>query len=61
MLARLAFGFAFFVVTLSSNKHVDKKVSVKEVVFDSAVADIFWFAPENTVVIVRTEKGIIFC
>lgn len=37
--------------------HIDKKVSVKEVVFDSPVADIIWMAPENRVVLARTHSG----
>lgn len=38
--------------------HIDRKVSVKEVVFDSPVSDIIWLAPENRVVLARTHNGM---
>ena len=37
--------------------HIDRKVSVKEVVFDSPVAELVWLAPENRVVLARTHNG----
>lgn len=40
--------------------HVDKKVSVKEVVFDSPVADLVWLEPENRIVLARTHNGMNF-
>ncbi|EER13739.1 membrane glycoprotein yil173w precursor, putative [Perkinsus marinus ATCC 50983] len=38
----------------------NKKVSVKEVVFDSAVADMLWLGIDNKVVLVRTTRGRIY-
>jgi hypothetical protein len=38
--------------------HIDKKVSVKEVVFDSPVADIVWLDPDNRVVLARSHNGM---
>ncbi len=38
--------------------HIDKKVSVKEVVFDSPVADIVWLEPDNRIVLARTHHGM---
>mmetsp|Transcript_55401 Transcript_55401/g.129702 ORF Transcript_55401/g.129702 Transcript_55401/m.129702 type:complete len:849 (-) Transcript_55401:182-2728(-) len=37
-----------------------KKVSVKEVVFDSAVADIKWLGPEAKIVLLQTQKGRLY-
>lgn len=42
---------------VAGDTHIDKKVSVKEVVFDSPVADIVWCAPGNTTVLARTHSG----
>jgi hypothetical protein len=38
--------------------HIDKKVSVKEVVFDSPVADIVWLDPDNRIVLARSHNGM---
>lgn len=42
--------------------HADtgKKVAVKEVVFDSAVADIQWLGPDQKTVLVQTSKGRLY-
>jgi len=37
-----------------------KKVSVKEVVFDSAVADIQWMAPDHRTVLLQTRTGRLY-
>jgi hypothetical protein len=43
---------------VSGDTHIDnKKVAVKEVVFDSPVADLIWLAPENRIVLARTHNG----
>lgn len=42
---------------VSGDTHIDKKVSVKEVVFDSPVADLVWLGPQNNVVLARTHNG----
>ncbi|KAF4668158.1 Sorl1p [Perkinsus chesapeaki] len=39
---------------------VNKKVSVKEVVFDSAIADIVWLGTDSKVVMVRTSRGRLY-
>jgi hypothetical protein len=43
---------------VASDTHIDKKVSVKEVVFDSPVAELVWLEPENRVVLARTHNGM---
>ncbi len=46
---------------VSADQHIDsKKVAVKEVVFDSPVADLIWLSPENRVVLARTHNGKLF-
>ena len=45
-------------LAISADTHIDKKVSVKEVVFDSPVADLVWLSPENRVVLARTHQGM---
>lgn len=56
----LTYVFAVFLALVGADTHVDKKVSVKEVVFDSPVADLIWLAPENRVVLARTHEGMFF-
>jgi hypothetical protein len=43
---------------VAGDTHIDKKVSVKEVVFDSPVAELVWLEPENRVVLARTHNGM---
>lgn len=47
------------IYTVNGDTHLDRKVSVKEVVFDSPVADIIWLEPGNRTVIARTHNGMI--
>jgi hypothetical protein len=44
--------------TVISDTHVERKVSVKEVVFDSPVADIIWLEPGNRTVLARSHNGM---
>ncbi|KAF4691011.1 Sorl1p [Perkinsus olseni] len=55
-LLSLLFLVAGVVTALQTNK----KVSVKEVVFDSAVADIIWLGSDSKIVIVRTSRGRVY-
>jgi hypothetical protein len=45
------------IVYASADTHIDKKVAVKEVVFDSPVADLIWLEPDDRVVLARTTNG----
>jgi hypothetical protein len=45
-------------VTVAADTHIDKKVAVKEVVFDSPVADLIWCDPDDRVVLARTSSGM---
>ncbi len=47
-----------FLPLVLGDTHIDKKVSVKEVVFDSPVADMVWLEPENRIVMARTHNGM---
>jgi hypothetical protein len=46
-------------VTVTADTHIDKKVAVKEVVFDSPVADLIWCDPDDRVVLARTSSGML--
>mmetsp|Transcript_5993 Transcript_5993/g.13214 ORF Transcript_5993/g.13214 Transcript_5993/m.13214 type:complete len:851 (-) Transcript_5993:201-2753(-) len=57
------FGLRTLVIVFSlvaSTWAASKKVSVKEVVFDSAVADIKWLGPEAKIVLLQTQKGRLY-
>ena len=56
----LTYVFFVLLTLATADKHIDKKVSVKEVVFDSPVADLIWLEPENRVVLARTHEGMLF-
>jgi len=45
---------------LVGGQNTGKRVNVKEVVFDSAVADIKWFGPTNRIVLVQTTSGRLY-
>ena len=47
-------------VYVSADTHIDKKVAVKEVVFDSPVADLVWLEPNDNIVLARTTNGTHF-
>lgn len=57
MIKRIFASFCL-ISLVSGDTHIDKKVSVKEVVFDSPVADLVWLAPDNQVVLARTHNGM---
>ena len=43
---------------VAGDTHIDKKVSVKEVVFDSPVSQLVWLEPDNKIVLARTHSGM---
>ena len=43
---------------VSADTHIDKRVSVKEVVFDSPISELIWLAPDDRVVLARTHQGM---
>lgn len=45
---------------IASHADTGKKVAVKEVVFDSAVADIQWLGSDQKIVLVQTAKGRLY-
>ncbi|CAK0809203.1 unnamed protein product [Prorocentrum cordatum] len=45
---------------ITSHADTGKKVAVKEVVFDSAVADIQWLGSDQKIVLVQTAKGRLY-
>ena len=45
-------------VAVIADTHIDKKVAVKEVVFDSPVADLIWCDPDDRIVLARTSSGM---
>lgn len=58
MSKRIFATFCFLTLSLVlGDTHIDKKVSVKEVVFDSPVGDLVWLGPQNNIVLARTHNG----
>ena len=54
MIVRLS----LLVVAVLADTHIDKKVAVKETVFDSPVADLLWCDPDDRIVLARTSNGM---
>ena len=50
--------FCLLLVAAFADTHIDKKVAVKEVVFDSPVADLIWCDPDDRNVLARTSSGM---
>jgi hypothetical protein len=54
----MLFLFCLLFASAIADTHIDKKVSVKEVVFDSPVSDLLWCEPDDRVVLARTSNGM---
>lgn len=55
----VSYLWSLHLLLVVADQHIEsQKVGVKNVVFDSPVADLVWLSPENRVVLARTHNGM---